>query len=105
MSLTDLIATYPVRTALTIWLLAISIISLCVCIYDKKVSKKGDVKLRIPEKTLFVTLPLLGGGLAMFLTMLGIRHKTKHWQCYVLVPFFTLLWCAGIFLLCRFGIK
>ena len=41
----------------------------------------------------------------MFLTMLGIRHKTKHWQCYVLVPFFTLLWCAGIFLLCRFGIK
>ncbi len=101
----DLIASYPIRSIVFAWIAVISIISICVCVYDKRVSRKNDVRLRVPEKRLFVVFPLLGGGLCMFLTMLGIRHKTKHWQCYVLVPFFTLLWCAGIFLLFHFNIK
>jgi uncharacterized membrane protein YsdA (DUF1294 family) len=58
----------------------ISLISIIVCIYDKGISKKGKVELRVPEKTLFYVLPLLGGSLAMFATMTLIRHKTQHWQ-------------------------
>ena len=58
----------------------ISLISMVVCIYDKIISKKGKVELRVPEKVLFYILPLLGGALAMFVTMTLIRHKTQHWQ-------------------------
>ena len=66
------------------WLVVISLISIIVCFYDKAVSKTGKVSLRIPEKVLFLIFPLLGGSLAMFVTMLLIRHKTKHWQMKVI---------------------
>lgn len=72
------------------WLVVISLISVIVCIYDKKISKKGKVELRIPEKVLFLTFPILGGSLAMFVTMLLIRHKTQHWQMKV-IPVITVL--------------
>ena len=62
------------------YLVVISLISLIVCVYDKGISKKNKVELRVPEKTLFYVLPLLGGALAMFATMTLIRHKTQHWQ-------------------------
>ncbi|MBQ2805858.1 MAG: DUF1294 domain-containing protein [Clostridia bacterium] len=62
------------------WLVVISLISIVVCIYDKAISKKGKVELRVPEKVLFYILPLLGGALAMFATMTLIRHKTQHGQ-------------------------
>ena len=62
------------------WVIVISIISIIVCAWDKLASKTGKVALRIPEKVLFTTLPLLGGSFAMLATMLVIRHKTKHWQ-------------------------
>ena len=65
------------------YLVIISLISMIVCIYDKAISKKGKVQLRVPEKTLFYVLPLLGGSLAMFATMTLIRHKTKHWQRWI----------------------
>ena len=62
------------------YVVIISLISLIVCCYDKIISKKDKVELRVPEKVLFYILPLLGGALAMFATMTLIRHKTKHWQ-------------------------
>lgn len=62
------------------WVVVISLVSMVVCIYDKIISKKGKVELRVPEKVLFYILPLLGGALAMFVTMTLIRHKTQHWQ-------------------------
>ena len=65
------------------YLVVISLISLIVCVYDKGISKKNKVELRVPEKTLFYVLPLLGGSLAMFATMTLIRHKTKHWQRWI----------------------
>ena len=65
------------------YLVIISLISMIVCIYDKGISKKGKVQLRVPEKTLFYVLPLLGGSLAMFVTMTLIRHKTQHWQRWI----------------------
>ncbi len=63
----------------------ISVISIVVCIYDKKISKKNRVELRTPEKTLLV-LSALGGSVAMFITMLLIRHKTKHVKFMLGIP-------------------
>ena len=37
-----------------IYLAAISLVSIIVCIYDKVISKKNRVELRIPEKTLLI---------------------------------------------------
>ena len=72
------------------WLVVISLVSIVVCFYDKAISKKGKVELRVPEKVLFLTFPILGGSLAMFVTMLLIRHKTKHWQMKVIPVIFVL---------------
>ena len=72
------------------WLVVISLVSIVVCFYDKAISKKGKVELRIPEKVLFLTFPILGGSFAMFVTMLLIRHKTKHWQMKVIPVIFGL---------------
>ena len=65
------------------YLVIISLISAIVCMYDKVISKKNKVELRVPEKVLFYVFPLLGGALAMFATMTLIRHKTKHWQRWI----------------------
>ena len=63
----------------------ISLISIIVCIYDKVISKKNKVELRVPEKTLML-LSFLGGGVAMYLCMLAIRHKTKHVRFMLGIP-------------------
>ena len=81
----------------------ISLISIVVCIYDKKISKKNNVKLRIPEKTLFL-LSALGGSPAMFITMQIIRHKTKHASFMIGIPVIFILQVALIFALTYFGI-
>lgn len=67
------------------YLAVISVISVIVCIYDKKISKKNRVELRVPEKTLLI-LSALGGSVAMFITMQLIRHKTKHVKFMLGIP-------------------
>ena len=85
------------------YIAVISLISIIVCIYDKKISKRGDVKLRIPEKSLFIW-SALGGSLAMFVTMKLIRHKTKHVSFMVGIPVIFILQVALIVALAYFGI-
>ena len=85
------------------YILLISLISVIVCIYDKKISKKNQVELRIPEKTLML-LSALGGGVAMFLCMLAIRHKTKHFKFMVGIPVIMIFQAIAIVALFRFGI-
>ena len=80
-----------------------STISIVVCIYDKKISKKNRVELRTPEKTLLL-LSALGGSVAMYITMLIIRHKTKHFKFMVGIPVIMVLQAALIFALFHFGI-
>lgn len=65
----------PVIKWLVICLLAVSVIGTVLCIHDKISAKKR--KRRIPEKTLFL-FAVLGASGAMYLTMLLIRHKTRH---------------------------
>lgn len=84
----------------------IAVVSLCsivVCIYDKKISKRNNVKLRIPEKSLFIW-SAVGGSVAMYITMHLIRHKTKHVSFMVGIPVIMILQAALIFALCHFGI-
>ena len=85
------------------YILVISIISVIVCIYDKKISKKNRVELRTPEKTLLL-LSALGGSVAMLVTMLLIRHKTKHFKFMVGIPVIMVLQAVAVFLLFHFGI-
>ena len=74
-----------------------------VCIYDKRVSKKNRVELRTPEKTLLL-LSALGGSVAMFITMLIIRHKTKHVKFMLGIPLIMIAQAGIVYLLFHFGI-
>ena len=77
------------------YIAVISLISIIVCIYDKKISKRNDVRLRIPEKSLFIW-SAVGGSLAMYITMRLIRHKTKHVSFMVGIPVIIILHIAII---------
>ena len=80
-----------------------SIVSVVVCFYDKKISKKNRVELRIPEKTLLI-LSAIGGSVAMFVTMLIIRHKTKHLKFMLGIPAIMVVQAAAIIALIYFGV-
>ena len=76
---------------LPLWLLCllgylalISLVAAVVTVYDKWAAKHRP-RHRTPEKTLLI-LSALGGSVAMLLTMLGIRHKTKHPNFMVGIP-------------------
>ena len=93
----------PVWAIIAIYVAVISVISVFVCIYDKVISKRNNVKLRIPEKTLLI-LSALGGSVAMFICMLIIRHKTKHVKFMLGIPIIMVLQAAVLFALSYFGI-
>ena len=99
----EFIQNNPILSIFLAYIALISIISVIVCIYDKKISKKNRVELRTPEKTLLL-LSALGGSVAMFITMLLVRHKTKHAKFMVGIPVIIILQAALIFALAHFGI-
>ena len=76
------------------YLLIISIVSICVTAYDKWAAKKRPQE-RTRESTLLL-LSALGGSLAMLLTMLAIRHKTKHMKFMIGIPLIITLQLAAI---------
>ena len=75
------------------YLAVISLISIVVCIYDKIASKKAK-RHRTREATL-LGLSALGGSVAMFITMLLIRHKTRHAKFMVGIPVIIILQAAA----------
>lgn len=77
----------------------ISLISVVITISDKRKAIKG--KWRVPEATL-LGFSALGGSIAMFLTMLAIRHKTKHLKFMVGIPIIMTLQAVGLFFLFRY---
>ena len=85
-----------------IYLAAISVVAIIVTVYDKIAAKKLP-KYRTRERTLLL-LSALGGSVAMFLTMLTIRHKTKHVKFMLGIPVIMLLQVAGVWALMHFGI-
>jgi uncharacterized membrane protein YsdA (DUF1294 family) len=93
----------PILSIFLIYIAVISLISVIVCIYDKKISRKNRVELRIPEKTLMY-LSLLGGSVAMLWTMLAVRHKTKHIKFMLGIPLIIVLQVTGLFFLWKLGV-
>ena len=81
------------RNILICYLIAISVISLIVCVYDKFASKHLT-KHRTREATLLL-LSAIGGSVAMLVTMLIIRHKTKHVKFMLGIPLIILLQAAA----------
>ena len=75
----------------------ISVLTILVTVYDKKVSKKQG-KRRISEKALMI-LAIMGGSIVEYLTMLKIRHKTKHKKFMIGLPVIIILQLALIFYL------
>ena len=69
-------------------LFSIAALSVFLTVADKMKAKKGA--WRISEKILFL-VALLGGAFPMWITMLLIRHKTKHKRFMVGLPLITLL--------------
>lgn len=76
------------------YILLINLISIIVCIADKIKAQRN--LWRISEKTLFM-LSAIGGALGMYLTMITIRHKTKHKNFMIGLPFMFLV--HGVLLL------
>ncbi len=99
----EFIAQNPILSIFLAYIAVISLISIVVCIYDKKISKKNRVELRTPEKTLLL-LSALGGSVAMFITMLIVRHKTKHVKFMLGIPLIMIAQAGVIYLLFHFGI-
>ena len=99
----DFITNNPILAFVILYLAIISLVSIVMCIYDKKISKKGRVELRISEKSLLI-LSALGGSVAMFVTMLLIRHKTKHVKFMLGIPIIMVLQAIIIYLLITNGI-
>lgn len=76
-----------------IYLAVVSLIAVVMTASDK--SRAKNHKRRIAEKTLFGTA-ILGGSAAMYLTMLAIRHKTKHKRFMIGLPLIMIVQTAII---------
>ena len=99
----DFIQEHPILAIILAYIAVISLVSIIVCIYDKKISKRNQVELRIPEKTLLI-LSALGGGVAMYICMLLTRHKTKHVKFMLGIPLIIAAQAAIVYLLFHYGI-
>ncbi len=76
-----------------IYLAVISFIAIVVTIADKSKAKRH--KWRVPEAAL-LGISALGGSVAMFITMLIIRHKTKHVKFMLGIPLIIALQIAAV---------
>ncbi len=65
------------------WLLFINAAAIVVCCADKISAK--NLSRRVPEKVLFI-ISIFGGSPFMYITMLVIRHKTKHKRFMIGLP-------------------
>lgn len=78
---------FILKNPILVFIIAINFVAAVVCLADKM--KAVHKKRRISEKTLF-TISFLGGATLMYLTMLVIRHKTKHKRFMVGLPLMIL---------------
>ena len=84
-----------------LYFIIISVLTILVTVYDKKISKKQG-KRRISEKALII-LAIMGGCIAEYLTMLKIRHKTKHLKFMLLLPLMIVFHLVLLFFILEFG--
>ena len=78
---------------LSLYLGVVSVIAIILTLHDKHAAKKRN--WRVKERTLLI-VSALGGSVAMLLTMLAVRHKTKHAKFMVGIPVFIALQIAAV---------
>jgi uncharacterized membrane protein YsdA (DUF1294 family) len=81
---------------LQVYLLEINVVALILGAVDKIRARTG--KWRVPEGTLLLSAAL-GGAAGLLLTMLLLRHKTKHKKFILGVPAILLAQVALVLLL------
>ena len=81
------------------YLIIINILALVFTVSDKLRAIKH--KRRISEFTL-MTIAALGGSITMLITMLIIRHKTRHLKFMLGIPVIILIQLIIVFLIWRF---
>lgn len=84
-----------------IYLAVISFISMLVTVSDKRRARKH--KWRVMESTLLI-LSALGGSVAMLLTMLVIRHKTRHIKFMLGIPVIIVIQLVLVYYLWSIGL-
>ncbi len=82
-----------------IYLALISLIAVILTVSDKRRARKH--KYRIRESVLLL-FSALGGSLAMFITMLLIRHKTNHMKFMLGIPLIIVIQLAAFFVIWGF---
>lgn len=80
-----------------IYEIIISLTAVLLTVYDKYAAKNN--KWRIRENTL-LAVSMLGGSVAMLITMKKIRHKTKHKKFMTGIPVIIILQLALIIYFC-----
>ena len=87
---------------LAVYLPLINITAAVMTAVDKRRAQRGV--WRIPESRLLL-VALLGGALGEWLTMLFIRHKTKHLKFMLMLPLFLAVHTVllGWLLICLFS--
>lgn len=79
-------------TLIAAWFALISLVAVIATVADKIKAKRG--KWRVPEATL-MGISVLGGSVAMLVTMIMIRHKTKHMKFMIGIPVVIILQIAA----------
>lgn len=84
-----------------IYVVVANIFGFSQMLYDKKQAKASQQ--RIPEKRIFL-VAALGGALGSFIGMQVARHKTKHWNFLIFIPFLIISNVVTIYPMAIFGI-
>lgn len=84
---------------LATYLILINLIAVIVTIYDKLCAVKR--RWRVKESILLI-LSALGGSICMYITMLLIRHKTRHIKFMLGIPLILIFQLLIAFLIWRY---
>lgn len=79
-----------------VFVAVMNVMALILTVFDKSKAKQG--RERISEKNL-ITVAVCGGAPLMYITMLIIRHKTKHKLFMIGLPVIILIETAILFFL------
>lgn len=85
-----------------IYLIIISVIAVLVTVYDK-IASKYIRRARVSEAMLLL-VAVAGGSVAMLLTMLTVRHKTRKYKFMIGIPLIIILQAVVIVILKNLGL-
>lgn len=80
------------------WLVAAAIFAFLIVLWDKNRARRRE--WRVSESSLWL-IAVLGGSVSMFLTMVTIRHKTRHKRFMIGLPLLALAQTVLIVLMLR----